>query len=168
MYDQLSIPHVLKQADIFAGLSDDHLEMIASLCYMAQFNAGDIVFEQNSDGSELYVIADGEIDIQIDPGLLPEHDERGPVTIATFRRGQSFGEMALVDSNLRSASASCAQNETWAVVIPREALMNLCYEQPGLGFHLMRNLAIDMAAKIRASGLQMREWLTWSRAGGVP
>ena len=41
--------------------------------------------------------------------------------------------------------------------------MNLCETYPRLGYLLMRNLAADLAMKIRNTDLNMREQLTWNR-----
>jgi CRP-like cAMP-binding protein len=48
------------------------------------------------------------------------------------------------------------------VVIPRDKLMRLCDSYPQLGYRLMRNLAADLAMKIRNTDLQVREYLTWA------
>jgi CRP-like cAMP-binding protein len=85
------------------------------------------------------------------------------VTIATLRRGQSFGEVALVDQGLRSALARCSQPDTVLIAIERDKLMLLCNNYPLLGYRLMRNLAADLAMKIRNTDLQVREFLTWTR-----
>ena len=103
----LKIINSLKQSDIFYQLSETQLQMVANLCKEVSFQAGDIVFQEDSDSKELYIIAQGEVDIFIKPskvsllGLLEDEE----VPIATLRRGQNFGEIALVDGGLRSASA---------------------------------------------------------------
>ena len=111
----------------------------------------------------MYVISSGEVDIQVDPAMIGHQDDKGAFTIATFRRGQSFGEVSLVDEGLRSASARCTQQDTHLIVIPRGKLMLLCDTYPMLGYKLMRNLAADLAMKIRHTDLQVREQLTWAR-----
>ena len=111
---------------------------------------------------ELYIIAAGEVEILVDPSLIGKETTAGAFTIATLRRGQSFGEVALVDEGLRSAGASCSQQDTHLVVIPRDKLMLLCDTYPQLGYRLMRNLAADLAMKIRHTDLQVREQLTWT------
>lgn len=161
MVDLLSIPDVLAQADIFADLQPAHLDLIASISRIHEYSATELIFEENSDSNELYVIADGEVDLKVDPALLGEQGSRS-VTLTTLRRGQSFGEMALVDKGLRSATACSAQHETHVVVIPRDRLMDLCKHHPELGFILMRNLAIDLATKIRDSSFRTKEWLSWT------
>ena len=157
----MSITTVLKQADIFYELTNTQLELVASICEEKQYQTGEVVFEENSRSDELYVIANGEVEIQVNPGLLGGNQSQAPQTIATLRRGQSFGEVALVDEGLRSASARCAQHDTQLVAIPRDKLMLLCDTYPQLGYRLMRNLAADLAMKIRNTDLQVREQLTW-------
>ena len=85
----------------------------------------------------------------------------GPVTIATLREGQTFGEVALVDQGLRSASARCSEAETLLLKIPRDKLIRLCESYPELGYRIMRNMAADLAFKIRGSDLAIREQLLW-------
>ncbi|MCS7071582.1 MAG: cyclic nucleotide-binding domain-containing protein [Anaerolinea sp.] len=134
--------------------------MVASICRERTYNMGEIIFEQNTPGTELYIIAAGEVDIQIEPSSAG----REPVTaqtITTLRRGQSFGEVALVDEGLRSARARCAADNTRLLIIARDRIMLLCDTYPALGYRLMRNLAADLAMKIRNTDLQVREYLTW-------
>jgi CRP/FNR family transcriptional regulator, cyclic AMP receptor protein len=159
----LAIIHVLKQADIFYDLTATQLELVAAVCQEQDFSYGQIVFEENTSGSELFIIAVGEFDIQLDPRRIDPEYTGEPRTIARLRRGQSFGEVALVDEGLRSARAICAQKDSELVVIPRADLMRLCTTYPQMGFKIMRNLAADLAMKIRNTDLQMREYLTYTR-----
>ncbi len=154
---------VLKQADIFYELTTTQLELVASICAEKKFQSGELIFEENTPGTELYVIAEGEIAIQVNPSIVGKKEESGGAfTIATLRRGQSFGEVTLVDEGLRSAAARCAADDTRLIIIPRQKLMLLCDTYPQLGYKLMRNLAADLAMKIRHTDLQVREVLTWS------
>jgi len=152
---------ILKQADIFFGFSLDQLQKIEQFSRIENIPVGEMIFEENSASDELYIIARGEVEIQVDPSLVSDqHDAIAlPVTIATLRRGQSFGEVALVDQGLRSASIRSAAADTELVVISRKDLINLCEEQPHTGYILMRNLAADLALKIRNTDLRLREHL---------
>jgi len=160
----LGYTNILRQADIFYGLTDPQLTMVASLCSEITPKAGETIFEENSAGDELYVIANGEVDILVNPALVQSTTTEQPsrlVTIATLRRGQTFGEVALVDQGLRSASAHCISKKTQLLVISRDRLVNLCDSYPDLGYCLMRNIAADLAFKIRGTDLMVRERLLW-------
>ena len=156
--------NVLKQTDIFYDLTAAHLEMIASICQERTVRAGEVLFQENTPGTEMYAIVRGEIEILLDPSLVGGATTRkgsGPVTVASLREGQTFGEMALVDQGLRSASARGAAENTKLLIIPRQKLLTLCETYPDLGYRVMRNMAADMAFKIRNSDLTIREQLLW-------
>jgi CRP/FNR family transcriptional regulator, cyclic AMP receptor protein len=154
---------ILKQADIFYELTPTQLELIADLCSEKVYEAGDIIFLEGANNDELYIITRGEVDIQVNPSMVGAQapDKNFPVTITTLRRGQSFGEIALVDEGFRSATARAAQNNTQVLILPRQRLIKLCDTYPQLGYLLMRNLAVDLALKIRSTDLRIREELLY-------
>lgn len=158
-----SYTNILRQTDTFYGLTDSQLEMVASICSEVSCESDDVLFEENSASDELYVIVSGEIDIIIgsSPTREPSREDRQPLTIATLRRGQIFGEIALVDQGLRSAAARCASPKARLLVIPRDRLVALCDNYPDLGYRLMRNIAADLAFKIRGTDLKVREQILW-------
>ncbi len=158
----MSIVPVLRQADIFDDMGGTQLELVASICTERHYQAGDLIFEENTPGDEMYVIASGEVQILVNPATIGSEATTSH-TIATLRRGQSFGEVSLVDEGLRSAGARCSMQDTHMVVIPRDKLMLLCDTYPQLGYKLMRNLAADLAMKIRHTDLQVRDQLTWDK-----
>jgi len=159
-----TIVNYLKQSDIFYQFTPTQLEMVANLCQEAVFHAGEIIFKENSSNQELYIITEGEVEILIKPAALIGASDKSKQTgaaIAKLRRGQSFGEVALVDEGLRSASARAAQKETRLLVISRDKLIMLCETYPQLGYRLMYNLAADLAMKIRNTDLRIREQLLY-------
>ncbi len=155
--------NTLQQADIFYDLTEPQVEMVATLCSTVTLKKGEVIFEENSSGDELYVIADGTVDIMLNPDLIQSTTTQSsqPLTVATLRRGQTFGEVALVDKGLRTASAHCASRRAHLLVIPRDRLIKLCDDHPDLGYCLMRNIAADLAFKIRGTDLTIREQLFW-------
>jgi CRP-like cAMP-binding protein len=143
----MSYAPLLERVEIFDELSKDRLERISDICVEHRYDQGDLIFQENTRSDGLYVILNGDVEIQVDPhGLGGGQAESGPVTIARLRRGQSFGEVALVDEGMRSR---------------RVDLLELCRDDFELGFILMRNLAADLALKIRQTDLMMRQRLMW-------
>lgn len=157
-----TIVNFLKQCDIFYQFTPTQLELVANICQEATFQKDDLIFRENSDSKELYVIIQGEVDIVVDPSLVGTiEDGVENRVIATMRRGQSFGEVALVDEGLRSASACASQKDTYLLIIPRDKLIMLCDTYPQLGYRLMYNLAADLAMKIRNTDLRIRGQLLY-------
>jgi CRP-like cAMP-binding protein len=156
---------ILRRTDIFYDLTTPQLEMLASICDDRAVKLGDIIFEENTAGSEMFVIARGAVEVLVDPTIVGGPNARrrgtGPVTIATLRAGQTFGEISLVDQGLRTASARCAETDTYLLVLTRNKFIKLCDTYPELGYRVMRNIAADLAFKIRGSDLAIREQLLW-------
>ncbi len=146
---------LLKQSDIFYQFTATQLDLVSPLCREVQFNAGDLIFPENSSSNDLYIIVRGAVDVVI--SISPRPDASESSTLARLRRGQSFGEIALVDQGLRSASARAVEDGTQLLLIPREQLLMLCETYPQLGFRLMYNLAADLAMKIRNADFRFRE-----------
>ena len=154
-----SLVSFLKQCDIFYQFTPAQLELVANICQETTYNNGDLIFEENSGSKELYIILQGEVDILINRGGgSADYKE---AAIARLRRGQSFGEVALVDEGLRSASARATQKDTRLLLIQRDKLIMLCEAYPQLGYRLMHNLAADLAMKIRNTDLRIREQLLY-------
>src|SRR5258708_23549079 len=142
----MSVVTVLKQANIFFELTTIQLELIGSICEERTYQTGDMVFAENTVGAELYVIANGEVHIQIAttaPGATPEANATNTDlrTIAVLRRGQTFGEAAPGDEGRPTAAAPCTQPPTQLITIPPAKIRLLCETYPQPGILLVPNLS---------------------------
>jgi CRP/FNR family transcriptional regulator, cyclic AMP receptor protein len=150
----MSYASLLERVEVFDELGKDRLERISDICAEHRYNQGDLIFEQHSASDGLYVILSGEVDILMNQGGSGS-PQAASKPIARLRRGQSFGEVALVDEGLRTATARAAAPDTRLLMLRRVDLMELCRQDYELGFVLMRNLAGDLALKIRQTDLRM-------------
>lgn len=148
---------VLREADVFYGLSLEQLEQVAGICTELYLPRDTFLFRENSPGDEMYLIGSGAVQIQVDSAMLGVETNAPPTTLATLRRGQAFGEIAVIDRGLRSASARASEEDTMLLVIRRHDLVALCEKDCQLGYLIMRNIALDLAAKVRGADLMVRE-----------
>jgi CRP-like cAMP-binding protein len=155
---QPSITAILSVTDIFDNLSGTQLELIAALCELETYKKGHILLRENDSTDELYVIARGGVEILVNPGFVgAAQADLEPAVLADLRQGQVIGEIALVDQGIRSATARVSQDNTQLLRLQRERLMLLCDTYPELGYKLMKNLAADLAFKIRNTDLTVRQ-----------
>jgi CRP/FNR family cyclic AMP-dependent transcriptional regulator len=157
---QMVLP-VLRDADVFYNLSAEQLERIAAICTMIRPSKGTILLRENCPGDEMYLISSGSVDVLVDPAMLGLKTDAAPTTVATLRRGQTFGEVVLVDEGLRSAIVRVAEDNTVLLSIRRDDLIRLCEQDYELGYLIMRNIAADLAFKIRSTDLMVREQSLW-------
>jgi len=135
----LATLRLLRPLAMFAGLGDGDLRKISRLFTQRLFRAGDTVFNKGEHGKEAYIVLRGQIDIRLEPGA--------PV-MASLSNGKIFGELAFLDGGPRGAFAVAAQPSI-VLVLPQEAFLNLTRREPALGMAVMRNMALDIAAKLR-------------------
>ena len=152
---------VLQDADVFYNLSQEQLERISAICTTIRPPKGTIVLQENHPGDEMFLISRGSVDILVDPAMLGLETDACPRTVATLRRGQTFGEVVLVDKGLRSATVRVAEDNTVLFAMRRDDLICLCEEDYELGYLIMRNIAADLAFKIRSTDLMVREQAMW-------
>ncbi len=152
--------YILRLVDIFEELNSPQLDLIDQICVEKNYNEGEVVFEESSPSTEFYIIADGDIDIQVDPDTIGDgSDSYEPTTIATLRRGQSFGEVAIIDPGVRSASAKCNSETCQLLMINRDDFVRLIESDYQMGYIVMRNFAVDLSLRIRQTNLLVRESL---------
>ncbi|MBE7550409.1 MAG: cyclic nucleotide-binding domain-containing protein [Anaerolineales bacterium] len=160
----MSKKYILEQVDIFQDLDSNQLAAIEAVCHEKSYSLGEVIFKENLASNEFYIIAEGEVEIQVDPDTIGDGSNiHEPTTIAVLRRGQSFGEVALVDPGVRSASARCRSETSKLLVIERKDFMKLLESNYEMGYVIMRNLAADLALKIRQTNLMVRESLMYAK-----
>ena len=92
----------LAKVELFADLKRDDLARIAKSTLTRDFKKGDVIVKENEIGVAFYVIASGSVEVV--KGLETANEQ----VIGTLSAGTFFGEMALFDNHVRSASVRAA------------------------------------------------------------
>jgi CRP/FNR family transcriptional regulator, cyclic AMP receptor protein len=138
--------NLLNQIPLFAGLSTDDLTQLAAICQERTAAPQEQLIVQNSIGQEMFIIASGSAEVYIQ-GLDNER------VIVVLGKGQIFGEMALIDQGYRSASVRAGNSGCAVYLVNSQAFNNLCATNLHIGHTVMRNLAKDLAFKLRHQNL---------------
>ena len=155
-----TVTSILSLAEIFDNLTETQLELVAAICDSSSHKKGDILVKENESSDEMYVIGNGSVEILVNPGIVgasAEDYEAEAEVIAELLPGQVVGEIALVDQGLRAATVRVGRDDTLVLRIPRERIMLLCDTYPELGYKLMKNLAAELALKMRNTDLTVRQ-----------
>jgi len=142
----MSVTKLLKQVQLFASLNSAELAELANICQKVTANSGDIIIKQNTTGKELYLVAEGSVEVFIE-GLESAR------SLVMLGEGQVIGEMALIDQGYRSASVKVNKKGAVFYRIDSDDFYRLCDENTRIGYVVMRNLAIDIAFKLRHRNL---------------
>jgi hypothetical protein len=92
---------ILKGSEFFRHFPGSDLAGVAALADVRHAEAGEVVFEQGDDGDAFYVVVQGAIAIS-----------RGGTHLAMLGPREGFGEMAILDRDTRSATATAAEDTT--------------------------------------------------------
>lgn len=129
--------------------ADNTLSLLQSCVTERSFASDQPIFRQGATADELFLIRRGVVRI-----VLPlEHG--GHHNLASFGRGDFFGEMAFLDRGLRSADA-VATTDTDLFVISRARFDEAARAQPVLGVKIFARLARALALRLRRADGELR------------
>ena len=115
--------------------------------FIQSYGKDQIIFKQNSSGNEMYIVSSGRVK------LFSESETGRRMVLATLKPGEHFGEMSLVDSSPRSATAIATRENTRLIVLDKPKFLYLVSQQPEFAFAMMETLC----QRIRDSNAQLSE-----------
>jgi SulP family sulfate permease len=132
------------------GLDETGLALLRRALTRMEYRAGDVLFREGDPGDMLYVLAAGTVTIAIG------HAERGDHRIVTFAPGAIFGEAAMLDGRIRSATATVVDD---AVLYALKAadLDNMTASSPATTIALLANLGRHLSAHLRHTTDTLRD-----------
>jgi CRP/FNR family cyclic AMP-dependent transcriptional regulator len=148
----------LKRVEILIGLTEEQLAQVAKICHIKTFHAGEVIVREREPSSEIYVIHSGTAEVDLSGGRITAETlaAPGPHSLISIGQGQIFGEMALIDMGLRSATVRCTSDDTKMLMIRRDDFIRLCEQDTDIGYKVMRNLAADLSFKLRHRNLSWK------------
>ncbi|MBA2450415.1 MAG: Crp/Fnr family transcriptional regulator [Chloroflexi bacterium] len=135
-YDDFAV-ETLRGSPLFSHFEDEQLRSLAGGLRRRRFRRNEVIFHQGDPGDSLHLVSSGAVKI-----VLPSSEGEEAI-IATLRRGDYFGELALVDGAPRSATAAALES-TETLVLPRDAFRSLLDGEPHLRDALLTGLAAEL------------------------
>lgn len=120
----------LKQTPLFGELSEDQIEAMIKTAKQKKFNADEAIVEEGQEGVGFYLILDGSVDVR----------KRGK-SLAKLKKGDYFGEMALLIENATRTADVVALEGTTCLLITRWDLRSLIRNHPDIALAMHGELA---------------------------
>jgi CRP-like cAMP-binding protein len=124
------IVELLGRVPVFSTLEQDDLGRIAQLAVPRSFEPGQIVFREGDASDTCYVVRSGRA------RAIREHADGRTITLATFGSGDIFGELAMFEDELRSATVEAVQ-PTSVVAVLGPDMRRLMVEHPEISIRLV-------------------------------
>jgi CRP/FNR family cyclic AMP-dependent transcriptional regulator len=94
-----------------------------------KLDPGQVIFSSGDPGHQMFIVRTGTVELRI-----------GDTVVETVGQGGIFGELALVDSSPRSATA-IAGSDCTLVMVEQRSFNDLLRRVPGLGLEIMKVMA---------------------------
>jgi diguanylate cyclase len=146
---------LLGKASLFAQLNPEELGTIARYSGYRSYGPGEVIFQEGSHREELYLIKEGTVAIR------RHAEDEGEKDIARFVGGEVFGEMDLLDTAPRSASAVAEGPATLLVFPDAMEFSGLLEKHPDVFARVLRKLLGEIAGRIRAIDRLISEKTPW-------
>ena len=121
---------------MFSQLDLPELAKVVERCTVKSLKAGEYLMREHDLGKEMYMVLDGELNV--------EHNN---VLLANLKKGDHVGEMALVTGHPRSASVQATKDCTLLCMSDAQLAQILRYE-PELGVKLLFSLSQGLSQRL--------------------
>jgi CRP-like cAMP-binding protein len=96
------------------------------------YQDGELVFRQGDEGSCMYVIQTGRVEVVKEEGAVETR-------LGVLEEGEVFGDMAILEQEVRSATVR-AQGEVRILTIDRRTFLRRVQEDPTIAFNVLRSM----------------------------
>ncbi len=128
----------LDQVQIFHGLNHEQLTKILQFCEEAEFDAGSKLFKQGEDAVYLWIVLEGQVDLQHD---IAGSSAAEASTISSISEAGAFGWSSFTSPNKYRLSGVCADKPCKLIKVKREGLRQLFETDPDMGYAVISNVA---------------------------
>jgi len=139
----------LGEIELLSGIEPAKLDRLRSHVIEKEFAAGETIFARKDPGGEIFLVRSGVVKV-----FLPLS---GGITyhLATFGRGDFFGDMSFLDAGVRSANAA-AQTDVSLFVVSRAEFDRLAAEHPEVSAVVFERLALALALRLRQTDAELK------------
>jgi SulP family sulfate permease len=142
-------PLELREMGLFKGRKEETLVALEACLEQRTYKTGEVIFLRGDTGDTLFLIRRGSVRIELPIGGKFFYH------VATFGRGDFFGEMTFLDREPRSADAK-AFTDAELYVLSRARFDTLAAEHKKLAIQLLEGIARTLAIRLRRANRELR------------
>ena len=123
---------LLSNIALFESLTSEDLDALTLRLEEVVFEEGQAIFQQGDEGSSLFIIEEGAVEIAYGEG-------KAKVVLATLFNGQYFGELSLFDGSPRSATATALKHSE-LIRLDRDDLVDFVNKNPAAALRIIAEM----------------------------
>ncbi|MBJ7457915.1 MAG: Crp/Fnr family transcriptional regulator [Thermoleophilaceae bacterium] len=141
---------------LFETLNTRELAELVAVAVPRNFERGEVIFQEGSQGDVMYVIRKGRVLIK------REHAGGRTIALTEMGPGDLFGELAIFDKEARSATAECVE-DTNLVALTSGDVTRVLTRNPEIAVKLLQQLS----KRIRAANSRIGDQYFQSTEGRI-
>ena len=126
----------------FEELSSKYIKLLMQIIHNRAYESNEYIFYQGDPGIALYIIRDGSV------AITQTVAENKVIELAELERGDFFGELALLDDEVRSGSAIAIEPSSLAVIFKPD-LDEFIERYPKVGIKILRGISTIISTRLR-------------------
>jgi len=150
------IIEILNKLPLFSDLNFAAIKELTLLAEERLFRKGETIFEENTSGNSIMVIISGEVRI------TQRARVSGEETLTVLKKGDFFGEMALLEELPRSAAA-IAHSDTIMLEISRDKFLRFIEKDAASGVKILFTLAKILSSRLREADVKLKAFVNLSQ-----
>lgn len=150
----MEVIEILKEAELFKGLNDKEIQAVAELGTLKKIAKGEIVFAENSEGKDFFLVVNGAVSINKNVAGGRKRN------LSNLKKGDIFGELALFDSQPRSADAE-ATEDSEVIEFSNEKFRNLLKNNLVISFIIQTRIIRVLCRRLRDTDEMLKEGVIW-------
>ncbi|MBI4726975.1 cyclic nucleotide-binding domain-containing protein [candidate division TA06 bacterium] len=147
---------VLKKVCLFKYLSFTELEALQDRLEKRAAPKGEKIFNEGSQGNEMYLITKGEVEISISRN-------ESKLVLAELQESSFFGEMSIITDKPRTATA-VALVDSDIYVLTKEEFQRLLVKEPLLSARILLAIAEILCDRIQSTNENLETYFLINRA----
>lgn len=137
----VNVEQVLKGLPFLSGLDEADRQAIVAVAELRSYEAGEVIFQEGDPGDDFFVVFSGQVEV------LKNIDSEEEQVLDVYRRGDFFGEMALLEDRRRSATARVVKSAQ-LLAIPGEEFERQLQRHPAGLYALTK----ELSSRLRDTG----------------
>jgi CRP/FNR family cyclic AMP-dependent transcriptional regulator len=150
------VAEILGGVTIFSDLDALSLSELGRFFTERVFDQQEVIFNEGSIGNTMMIITSGEV--RVTQESTPNEEE----ALVILKKGDVFGEMALLEDLPRSATA-IAHTSVITLEISRDDFLNYIRENSENGVKILLKLSRILSARLREADVKLKTFVSLSR-----
>ncbi|MGD8268114.1 MAG: cyclic nucleotide-binding domain-containing protein [Desulfobacterales bacterium] len=138
---------------IFSRMNAEEVKLVAKHMNVIELQPGETLFEEADRGGFMCFIAHGTLDVIKQPGGANQE-----IVITTARKGQSIGEMSVIEDMPRSATIKARENAK-LFILSQAAFDLVLAKHSNIGIKLLKGVTILLSNNLRKTSSRLADYM---------